>query len=141
MGKSLTVSVAVIAGLAAIIIPIFASIYVANQQSLSQEIDKSRSFASDVLRRTEEAVDQANLGAERIARAFPDAPCSSGAISLMREIDLASNAIQAASGETLGLLRERSLLARTSACDDVAVSTTINLPGAEPKVSTSTTVL
>lgn len=90
-------------GLAAMLVPILASIYLAWNESVATERSLNDAYARDVLHRVEETADQFADGQATVeAAGFP--PCSPQDIEIMRQIDLASNYIQAAgrtSGDTL----------------------------------------
>jgi len=97
------IAFALAVGSAAICAPILASIDLAWHQSIAAQKSLSLAYASDTMRRVEEAANQFSVAKDRVTSAnFP--PCSPPDIDLLRQIELGSNYIQAAgrtSGNTL----------------------------------------
>lgn len=94
MQRSTRLVIAFVVGSAGIVAPICASIYLAQNLSLASEQSQLQGYASDVLRRSAETAKQFSDAINELNQdKLP--PCSPKEIDLMREIDLASNYIQA----------------------------------------------
>ena len=76
-------------------IPVVASFWLSQQQSLQAEKERLIAYASDVLYRSERTAQQTFTGIDRLIRARAGDPCSDMQISLMAEIDVTSIDIQA----------------------------------------------
>jgi len=94
MGKTAAIVIALVAGIAAISIPIAASLYLAGQQSLEAEFDQVTLLSRTVLRRTDETGDQVYRAFERMGKARGSNPCSPANIALLAEIDVGSSYLQ-----------------------------------------------
>ena len=94
MRRSYGVAIAFGVGAIAIAAPLWFSIKLAWDQSLTSEKTLVTSYARDVLRRTNEAGMQFNFATNRLA-ADNLPPCSPKEIDMMREIDVTSSYIQA----------------------------------------------
>jgi len=94
MQRSTGLVIAFIVGLAGIAAPICASVFFAQNLSLASEQSQVQGYANDVLRRSSETAAQFGDAINELNQdKFP--LCSPQEIDLMREIDLASNYIQA----------------------------------------------
>jgi sensor c-di-GMP phosphodiesterase-like protein len=94
MRRSLGVAIAFGVGAFAIAAPLWISIKLAWDESLTSEKALVGSYARDVLRRTNEAGMQFTTATNRLVAAN-QAPCSPKEIDLMREIDVTSSYLQA----------------------------------------------
>jgi len=90
-------------------VPIGFSLHQSHQQALDAEVRRASSYADDVLRRSDETVDQIDVAFRRLREADSGDPCSDANIALMREIDLASSYIQAIGYERNALVQCSSL--------------------------------
>lgn len=95
MNKRVVLAMTLCIGLVAIAGPIFAAIYIANDQAVKAETARAMGFAADAVRRTDMASDEMEVGIARLVEADASEPCSTENIALMRGIDLASTYIQA----------------------------------------------
>lgn len=77
----------------AVALPIAAALYLAHHQSMQEESDAALMVASEVLRRSMAAGDQAISAEDRLRDQDGD-PCSDAAIARMRDIDMASSYLQ-----------------------------------------------
>lgn len=93
--RASTVIVAVFAILA-VALPIALAVAVAHRQGLDGERTRVRSYAQDVVQRSDDTADQIAAGIGRLVEASRAAPpCSPRVISVMRDIALGSTYIQA----------------------------------------------
>jgi c-di-GMP phosphodiesterase len=87
-------AIAAIVGVFAVAAPILISVELAQREGLANESVLTRSYANDVLRRTDEMAGQMGHGIAQIRNAnLP--PCSPAEIDLMRRIDISSTYIRA----------------------------------------------
>lgn len=97
------VAIAFAIGTAAVVFPIWASVQLAWDESISTERVLGLSYAHDVLRRTQITADQFAAAIKQLnTDGFP--PCSRNDVEIMRELDLSSSYVQAVgrtSGNTL----------------------------------------
>jgi sensor c-di-GMP phosphodiesterase-like protein len=94
MRRRFTFGFTLLAVLAALVLPPWLALREAHRQAFDAEAAQTRSYARDVLHRTDETGRQALAGIATLLRAgLP--PCSEGARELMREIDLTSTYLQA----------------------------------------------
>jgi sensor c-di-GMP phosphodiesterase-like protein len=101
--QSNRVAIAFAIGSAAVIIPIWASVQLAWNESVSTEKVLGLSYAHDVLRRTQITASQFDAAIRKL-NTDGFAPCSHGDAEIMRELDLGSSYVQAVgrvSGNTL----------------------------------------
>jgi sensor c-di-GMP phosphodiesterase-like protein len=95
--------VALVVGLVAFLAPIWISVHLAWNQSVSSEKEMGIRYAADVMRRTEEAAHQFGAAVKRLNQDH-FARCSPQEIDLMRQIDIGSSHLQMVartSGNTL----------------------------------------
>lgn len=93
--KQVLLGLAIVAGVAAVAIPVVVAIHIAGRQALQSVSARTLSFARDVLARSEATADQILTGIRALAAMpSPDA-CSAERLALMRRIDLSSSYIQA----------------------------------------------
>lgn len=83
-----------IAGIAAVAVPVFASIELAKRESLDAQKSIVLNYANDILYRSSRAADQIFQGIDQLVKVRADDPCSDANIQIMREIDLSSSMIQ-----------------------------------------------
>lgn len=83
------------AALAAILVPIILSVYIAGREATNAEFGRAMGYAQDVLRRSEGTSDQILIGINRLAALDDQDGCSPESLALMRHIDLSSSYIQA----------------------------------------------
>jgi sensor c-di-GMP phosphodiesterase-like protein len=95
MSKRLAVSLGVIVTLFAIGVPIGISIYLAWRQAFNDQIVHVGAIADDVLRRSDESVDQTLAIFRTLKQAGAEDPCSPENIRLMSRLDLGSDQVQA----------------------------------------------
>ncbi|WP_394788186.1 EAL domain-containing protein [Rhodoferax sp.] len=95
MRRNTATTVAWVACLAAIVVPVWVSIELSKRQSLNEELGYALGYAQDVLQRSDHTADQIYDGIGRLVRAQAADPCSDSNIALMRQIDLSSSNIQA----------------------------------------------
>jgi sensor c-di-GMP phosphodiesterase-like protein len=88
------VGITLLVALAAFLVPVAASVYLAWWESYATEKALSLASAQEVLRRMEETSSQFKEGAHKLARAN-FAPCSPEEIRLMRQVDLGSSYMKA----------------------------------------------
>ncbi|MGD0737518.1 MAG: EAL domain-containing protein [Terracidiphilus sp.] len=103
MPKPTRVAIAFAIGTAAVVIPIWASVQLAWNESVSTERALGLSYAHDVQRRTQETASQFGTAIRKL-NADGFAPCSPGDLEVMRNLDLGSSYVQAVgrvSGNTL----------------------------------------
>lgn len=101
--RSRGIIVASVIGLAALVAPLWLSIYLAWRQSLADEVARVRGYATDAVTRTDRVSTQLLEAIDRLRKANL-APCSPEDLALMRQIDLDSRYLQAIgrlSGDTL----------------------------------------
>ena len=96
MRRSSGVAIAVTVGTVAVVAPIWISIQLAWNEAMSNQQKTVRSYASDIVRRGEEAANQLN-NAHRILLSAHFPACSSREVALMQQLDVTSNYIQAIS--------------------------------------------
>ena len=94
MQRSSGVAVALVVGLAAIVAPLFVSLQLARNQSISSEKQRVAGYAQDALRRTSELADELGSALQKLKNAH-DPACSPQEVDLMRKIDVSSSYIQA----------------------------------------------
>ena len=88
------VGITLLAALAAFLVPVAVSAYLAWWESYATEKTLSLTYAQDALRRMEETSTQFKEGTQTLAHAnLP--PCSPQDVKLMRQVDLGSNTIKA----------------------------------------------
>lgn len=95
MQRPLATTLTVLAAIIAVAAPIVVTVKIARRQGLELEIDRTQSFAAEVLHRSDETSDQDMEGIMKLAAQHASDPCSPQMIAMMREIDLASTYIQA----------------------------------------------
>ncbi|MDR7377217.1 sensor c-di-GMP phosphodiesterase-like protein [Rhodoferax ferrireducens] len=95
MRRNAATTLAWVAGLAAIVAPVWVSIQLSKHQSLNEELSYALVYAQDVLQRSDRTADQIYDGIGRLVRARAADPCSDANLTLMRQIDLGSSNIQA----------------------------------------------
>ena len=103
MLQSKSVALAFAIGAAAVVIPIWASVQLAWNESVSTEKALGLSYAHDVLRRTQETASQFGTAIQTL-NSDGFAPCSQQDVEMMRDLDLGSSYVQAVgriSGDTL----------------------------------------
>ena len=94
MRPSAGIVIAVVIGLAAVVAPLWIALHLARNQSLADEESRVRSYAADVVRRSDET--GAQLGnAERTLKSLHVPPCSPSEIAAMRQVDVTSSYLQA----------------------------------------------
>jgi sensor c-di-GMP phosphodiesterase-like protein len=96
MRRSSGVAIAVAVGTVAVVAPILISIQLAWNEAMSNQQDKVRNYASDIILRGEEAGNQLN-NAHRLLNAAHYPACSPQEVALMQQLDVTSNYIQAIS--------------------------------------------
>jgi len=97
------VAIAFAIGTAAVLVPIWASVQLAWNESVSTEKALGLSYSHDVMRRTQMTASQISTAIHRL-NSDGFAPCSNGDIEIMRELGLGSSYLQAVgrvSGNTL----------------------------------------
>lgn len=100
MLQSRRVAIAFAIGAAALLIPIWASVQLAWNESVSTERVLGLNYAHDVMRRTQITADQFSTAIQQLnTDGFP--PCSRGDVAVMRDLDLSSSYVQAV-GRTSG---------------------------------------
>ncbi len=103
MRRSIGVGLAFAVGLAAVVAPIWTSIYLARRQSLNSEKSRVLTYAHDVMRRAYETRDQSTRALNELSQDGVPA-CSPQEMDLMRQLDVSSSYIQAVariSGDSL----------------------------------------
>jgi sensor c-di-GMP phosphodiesterase-like protein len=94
MSKRTALILVILTTLLAIAAPILLAVYFANQEGLNTEKDRALAYARDVVVRSENTADQADVGIKALVAAAASNPCSAANMGLMRRIALASNYIQ-----------------------------------------------
>lgn len=94
MRPSSGILIAVLIGIAAVIAPLWVAIHLARNKSLADEETQVRSYAADVIRRSDETGAQIR-DAERALKNLHASPCSPAEIVAMRQIDVTSSYLQA----------------------------------------------
>src|SRR5579863_8704818 len=94
MRPSAGIVIAVVIGLAAIVAPLWIALHLARNQSLADEESRVRSYAADVVRRSDETGAQIH-NAESTLNSLHVPPCSPSEIAAMRQIDVTSSYLQA----------------------------------------------
>ncbi|MHA6298630.1 EAL domain-containing protein [Devosia sp. CAU 1758] len=84
-----------VAALAAILVPVVLSVYIAGREATNAEFGRAMGYAQEVLRRSEGTSDQILIGISRLARLGDVDGCGPESMALMRHIDLSSSYIQA----------------------------------------------
>lgn len=92
--RSSGIAIAIAVGVAAIVAPIWISIQLAWNEALANEESKVHMYASDLVRRSEEAQTQVT-SAYALLDAAHLPPCSPDEIALMQELEVTSSYIQA----------------------------------------------
>ncbi len=82
-------------GALALAAPIFTALYLAQRASMDGQMAVIASIANDVLRRADEAGDQAGQAIEKLEQSPPADPCAIAKVELMAAIAVASNQLQA----------------------------------------------
>lgn len=90
MRKPIAMVIMLTFGLLAVLVPVFAALYLARQQGLQEESSDALTMAAEVLRRGEIIASKADGGIEQLDASFARAPCSDAAIAAMRELSLVS---------------------------------------------------
>ncbi|MGE0254261.1 MAG: EAL domain-containing protein [Alphaproteobacteria bacterium] len=109
MNKTTATAIALLAALVAVAAPIAFALYQSYEQALDAQMRRASNYADDVLRRSNETVDQISTAFGRLREADRGNPCSDANVALMREIDLASSYIQAIGFERDGVMQCSSL--------------------------------
>lgn len=95
MRKRIATWITLAAGLLAILSMISAAFYLAHRQSVAEESAAATAMARELLRRADEMGDQAANAYLRLDQADLANPCSETGLTLMREIGMRSNYLQA----------------------------------------------
>ncbi len=95
MQRPLATTLTALAAIVAVAAPILITVKIAERQGLDLEIDRTQSFAAEVLHRSDETSDQDINGIRKLVARHASDPCSPDMIATMRQIDLASTYIQA----------------------------------------------
>ncbi len=82
-------------GLAAIVLPVVAAIYLAGRQSNDHELARAAALAESIVRHSDEVSEQIHAAIASLKAAQYADPCGPEAIARMREIDLGSTRLQA----------------------------------------------
>jgi sensor c-di-GMP phosphodiesterase-like protein len=95
MKRRHAIGIAILSGLGAVLVPILASLYLTNKQSLETETKQNLALANEVLRRVDETDNQSIGAIVRLLGTHAADPCSDANIALMRQIAVGSSYIQA----------------------------------------------
>ncbi len=98
MPRASATTLAILAAIVALAIPILAALELAQHQSLQSEMDRALSYATEIMVRSERTAAQIDDGIGMLVHtrnASGDGPCSAAQIALMREIALVSSYLQA----------------------------------------------
>ncbi|HUV69108.1 MAG TPA: EAL domain-containing protein [Terracidiphilus sp.] len=115
MRRSSGIAIAVAVGSVAVVAPIWISVQLAWNEALANSQSRVESYASDLVRRGEEATRQLNR-ARSLLNAVHYPPCSPDEVALMQELAVTSNYIQAI-GRTSGNQITCSSLTTTAPID------------------------
>lgn len=95
MDKRFATALTIGAAIAAILLPIALSIYLARNQGLEAEAAKALGYAHDVLNRSEMTADQVDRAIKKLVSVTGQDPCSESHLAVMREMALTSSYVQA----------------------------------------------
>jgi sensor c-di-GMP phosphodiesterase-like protein len=95
MHRKAAMTIAILVGIAAILLPIAASLYMAGRQSYREQMAIADRFAAEVLRRSEASSEESYAALRELAAAGASDPCSDENIRRMARLDISSMQLQA----------------------------------------------
>jgi sensor c-di-GMP phosphodiesterase-like protein len=95
LNRIFSISLAMIVGAFAVVVPIAVSLNISHQESLDTEMRGALTLADEVLHRTDKTTEQIAAALQKLERGKRGDPCSPEQIDLMQDIDVSSSYLQA----------------------------------------------